>query len=241
MTTLFVSDVHLDSRLEKTTCAFSNWLAGPARDAERVFILGDLFEAWIGDDDDDPYKLERLAEIKALAETNTDVSFMHGNRDFLAGKQFAQSAGLTLLPDPCEIEVNGERWLLSHGDAWCTDDTEYQAFRQQVRNPAWQQAVLTRPLEERRALASQMRDASSEAGATKSAEIMDVNTDAVAASYAAADVATIVHGHTHRPACHRVVLNKTNATRWVLGDWFRQQSWLEVSGSRIKLHSLPLN
>ncbi len=241
MTTLFVSDVHLDARYPKVTAAFTRWLTGPAAAADTVFILGDLFEAWIGDDDDETYKLDRLSEIRALSDSGVKTYFMHGNRDFLAGPQFAEIAGLELLQDPFLADVDGETWLLSHGDAWCTDDVEYMQFRTQVRDPQWQQAVLQRPLQERRLLAGQMRDASQSAGAEKSAEIMDVNADEIRRAFAEHGTDTLLHGHTHRPACHRLTLKPgASATRWVLGDWYKAVSYLEISAGVATLHSLPL-
>lgn len=241
MTTFFVSDVHLDPRFEATNAAFSNWLESRARDASNIYILGDLFEAWIGDDDDDNFKLDKLSEISRVAANGVEIAFMHGNRDFLAGDRFAEMAGASMLPDPAFIDVSGERWLLSHGDAWCTDDEDYQAFRKQVRDPLWQQAVLARPLAERRALAAKMRDASADAGANKSASIMDVNQESVEASLKDNRVTTIIHGHTHRPACHRFTVDGESATRWVLGDWYQRGSYLEVSDSCARLHSFAFD
>ncbi len=222
MTTLFISDLHLQGARPDITERFFRFLETEAAEAEALYILGDLFEAWIGDDDPDEHNREVQAAMRRLTDAGVAGYFMHGNRDFLIGEAFAERTGFTLLDDPVVHEFHGTPVLLSHGDAYCTDDVEYQAFRRQSRDPAWQQQVLAMPVEQRRALAGQVRKESQAAMVDKAEDIMDVNAEAVAAALREAGVATLVHGHTHRPAIHDLDLDGTPATRIVLGDWYEQ-------------------
>lgn len=191
-------------------------LRGQARDAEALYILGDLFDAWIGDDDDAPLAHEVAAELHALSATGTRVCFQHGNRDFLLGENYAQRCGMHLLPEEFVLDHPHGRILLMHGDTLCTDDVAYQTFRAQSRDPAWQATMLAQPLVARRALAAQARSASAAHTATTPLAIMDVNEDAVARAMTALGVERLIHGHTHRPAAHNY---PTGAQRTVLAAW----------------------
>ena len=239
MATLFISDLHLDPARPDITTQALDFLASEARTADALYILGDLFEAWVGDDDPEPEKRRVIAALRALADAGLPLYFMHGNRDFLVGERFAADSGCTLLADPTIIELHGTRVLLMHGDTLCTDDHEYQAFRAMVRNPAWQQAMLARPLMERLALAQQLRDTSAASMAGKSMEIMDVNQGAVEATMRQHGVYTLLHGHTHRPAVHRFELDGHTAVRIVLGDWYTQGSVLTWDEDGFVLRTLP--
>jgi UDP-2,3-diacylglucosamine hydrolase len=239
MATLFISDLHLDPARPDITGQALAFLDQETRDAEALYILGDLFEAWVGDDDPEPEKRRVIAALRRLTSAGLPCFFMHGNRDFLVGADFAAETGCTLLPDPTIIELHGTRVLLMHGDTLCTDDREYQAFRAMVRNPAWQQAMLARPLPERLALAKHLRETSAASMAGKSMEIMDVNQDAVVAAMRAHGVYTLLHGHTHRPAVHRFEVDGHEAVRIVLGDWYTQGSALRWTADGFALESLP--
>jgi UDP-2,3-diacylglucosamine hydrolase len=226
MPTFFISDLHLDDARPQITELFARFLASEARDAEGLYILGDLFESWIGDDDDAALPARAAHALRALRDSGVPIHFMHGNRDFLLGADYAARAGMTLLADPTVIDLDGERTLLMHGDMLCTDDVEYQKFRMLVRDPAWQAQFLAKPLAERRAFAAQARGESRKQTAMKAAEIMDVNQAAVESAMRTHGVRRLIHGHTHRPATHRFAMDGTSAERIVLGDWYEQSSVL---------------
>jgi UDP-2,3-diacylglucosamine hydrolase len=198
--TLFISDLHLDASRPETTALFFDFLARRARMAAALYILGDLFEAWIGDDDDAAPGPEVAAALRALVDAGVPVRFLHGNRDFLLGARFAAAAGLELLPETVTIDLYGRPVLLLHGDTLCTDDVDYQAFRAQVRDPAWQARMLALPLAQRRALAGQLRETSRTATQGKAESITDVNSGAVEQVLRAHRSNQMIHGHTHRPA-----------------------------------------
>ncbi|MEO0347082.1 MAG: UDP-2,3-diacylglucosamine diphosphatase [Pseudomonadota bacterium] len=240
MTTLFISDLHLEPSRPDIGDQFEAFLRGEARDAETLYILGDLFEAWIGDDEPDPY-YNRVQDLLAdYSATGVRCYFMHGNRDFLIGEQFAERTGFDVLDDPVVHEIYGTTVLLSHGDRYCTDDHEYQAARRMVRDPAWQQQVLSLPVEARRQLAGDARAESSAANADKSMDIMDVNAEAIEAALRAADVDTLLHGHTHRPAVHDLTCaDGRKARRIVLGDWYTQGSVGRWTQAGFELAALP--
>jgi UDP-2,3-diacylglucosamine hydrolase len=224
LSTLFISDLHLQPAQPAVLQGCLHFLRTTARGVDALYILGDLFEAWVGDDDDAPWLPEFAAALRALHDSGTHVFFQHGNRDFLLGKgplgtRFASGCGMTLLPEATTIDLYGRRALLMHGDTLCTEDRDYLAARQQLRNPAWQQAVLARPLPERRQLAAALRMESQAAGAQKNAEIMDVTPAEVVRVMEAAGVDLLIHGHTHRPAHHRLTVGGRPAERIVLGDW----------------------
>lgn len=239
MTILFVSDLHLDGEWPHISDQFFEFLRTEARQAQALYILGDLFESWVGDDDDDAHKAEICQALRAVADAGVDCYFMHGNRDFMIGADFAARAGFTLLEDPTVIELGGEKVALLHGDTLCTDDHDYQAFRGMVRNPRWQQAMMARSLEERRGFAAQARDASRAAMDGKSEEIMDVNAAEVVRAMEALGVQTLVHGHTHRPAVHTMQTAGGPARRIVMGDWYEQGSVLRWDGQDFHLQALP--
>jgi UDP-2,3-diacylglucosamine hydrolase len=228
---LFISDLHLAAERPRTTLAFTRFVHGSAREAAALYILGDLFECWAGDDDGDaPFNREIVALLGKLAATGTAVFFVAGNRDLLIGESFARAAGLTLLPDPTLIEAGGHRILLSHGDALCTDDHAYQGFRRQVRDPLWQARFLAQPLATRKELIAQLRGQSEMAKQEKAMALMDVNADAVAASLRAHGYPTLIHGHTHRPTRHEHFVDGRACTRHVLADWHDHPSWLSFDG-----------
>jgi UDP-2,3-diacylglucosamine hydrolase len=243
MTTLFVSDLHLHGARPAITSLFLDFLRDEATGAEALYILGDLFEAWLGDDADDAVAVEARVALANLVSGGVPVSLMRGNRDFLFGQRLAAETGVRLLPDPCVIRLYGEPTLLMHGDLLCSDDRAYLAFRAQVRDPAWQQQFLSMPLAERAAFAARARAASSErqAGLVEQGAlemITDANTDTVDATMARYGVRRMIHGHTHRPAIHSLRVNGAPAQRIVLGDWYEQGSVLRASPEGFALTNL---
>jgi UDP-2,3-diacylglucosamine hydrolase len=235
MSTLFISDIHLEDSRPAAFEWLRAFLTGPARQAEAVYILGDLFEYWIGDDAPSPTARRLARETAKLVDSGVACHFMHGNRDFLLGEDYAAQARLRLLPEALVVPLYGTPTLLLHGDTLCTDDIEYQAFRRQVRDPAWQAAILELPVEERLRLAREARDASVQHTGSATMAIMDVNGEAVREAFETHGVTRMIHGHTHRPAVHRHRLGGgVEAERIVLADWYRAAIYLEVSpgGSR---------
>ncbi len=239
MTTLFISDLHLQANQPEIGTQFLSFLAGEARGAEALYILGDLFEVWLGDDDPNPYYGEMKSALRTLIDTGVPVYFMHGNRDFTIGADFAAETGITILDDPTVVDLYGDQVLLCHGDALCTDDVQYQQIRAMTRNPEWQAMMLAKSIEERIAFAVEARKESMERGESLSDEIMDVNQEAVAAALQEYGVAVMLHGHTHRPAVHSVDLGDRKATRIVLGDWYEQGSVVRWDEDGPKLEVMP--
>ena len=239
MKTLFVSDLHLDAASPEIARQFHAFLEGEARSAEALYILGDLFEAWLGDDDPDPAARATVRALRALTDSGVPVCVMHGNRDFLIGERFCRETGATLLPDGTVIELYGERAVLMHGDALCTDDASYQRLRRIVRNPVVRGLFRVMTLKQRRALAARMRAGSRAHVGMTAPEIMDVNAEAVAHAFREAGVRTMIHGHTHRPAVHPLEIDGAPAKRIVLGDWYTQGSVLEVSAGGFELRAMP--
>ena len=242
MTTLFVSDLHLDPERPAITELFGRFLDGEARDADALYILGDLFEAWVGDDDPSEAGTFVAARLKALADAGVPTYFIRGNRDFLLGDAYAKRAGMTILPDPAVILLQGEPTLILHGDLLCSDDTAYQQFRAQTRDPRWQAQFLAQPLAARLAFAAQARAASKarygELQASGQSEtITDVSPATVREWFARYGVRRMIHGHTHRPAIHD---EGGGATRIVLGDWYQQGSVLRASEDGFDLTALSL-
>lgn len=227
---LFISDLHLCHSRPAITALFIGFLRNTAVAAQQLYVLGDLFEYWAGDDDlADAHHAQVISAFKALADNGVQIFFMHGNRDFLIAEGFAQASGITLLADPSLLTLYGQRVLLSHGDLLCTDDTAYQAFRQQVRDPAWQQEFLQQPLASRKAYIEGLRQRSEQEKSNKSVSIMDVNAQAVAELLRSYDYPPLlIHGHTHRPAQHALHIDGHACTRWVLGDWYEQGSCLRL-------------
>lgn len=239
MTTLFISDLHLTEDRPKIIALFQKFLHEEAAQADALYILGDLFEAWLGDDAVQPGMQPILDELAWLTGTGVPVFIMVGNRDFLIGKRFEEMTGCQLLPDPSVINLYGTDTLLMHGDTLCTDDVDYQQFRKHVRNPAWQNAVLAKSIEERIAMAREARAESQARTQEKSEEIMDVNADAVREAFREHGVSRLIHGHTHRPAIHPLTVDETPVTRIVLGDWYDQSSVLRISENNVKLSDCP--
>jgi UDP-2,3-diacylglucosamine hydrolase len=217
---LFVSDIHLSPTLPATTQAFLTFLQKQAKQARQLYLLGDIFEYWAGDDDaDDSYHRRIIAALREVADSGVQAFWIGGNRDFLVGDSFARAAGLSLLPDPHLIEIANRRIVLTHGDAWCTDDAAYMAFRRQVRDPQWQQQFLAQPLAQRKQIVESMRMGSKEAQRGKSIDIMDVNKEAIAGLFASCGAEVMIHGHTHRPAVHKIAIAGKPCLRYVLPDW----------------------
>jgi len=238
MTTLFVSDLHLDASRPRITRLFAEFVRDEASHANALYILGDMFEAWIGDDADDDTGDEVAAALAALHARGVPSFFIHGNRDFLLGDAYARRARMTLLPDASVVEIEGEPTLLMHGDTLCTDDAPYQAFRAQAHAPAWQRAFLVRPLDERRAFAAQARAESQRYTRSIGDAITDVNAAAVASTLRTHGVRRLIHGHTHRPAQHRFELDGMPVERIVLGDWYEQGSVLRCDAGACRLTAL---
>ncbi len=230
MTTLFISDLHLDASRPHITRLFVDFVRDEASQANALYILGDLFEAWIGDDAADETADRVAAALAELHEHGVPCFFMHGNRDFLLGDDYARRARMTLLPDPCVIDIEGERLLLMHGDTLCIDDAPYQAFRAQAHSPTWQRAFLAQPIAQRQAFAEHARAESTRYTRSVADAITDVNADAVHAALRENKVWRLIHGHTHRPALHRIDLDGTPAERSVLGDWYEQGSAIRMDG-----------
>jgi UDP-2,3-diacylglucosamine hydrolase len=213
--TLFIADLHLDPEARPATVAlFLAFLRGPAREARRLYILGDLFEAWVGDDDNSPGYDPILTGMRELVAAGVPTAFICGNRDFLAGTGFGERSGCVLLDDPSPIDLNGLPTLLTHGDRLCTDDVEHMQFRAHVAQPQVRAAFLSRPLPERQAEARALRQRSEASKQNKAEAIMDVNQDAVRAALASHDTRLMIHGHTHRPALHGDPVERA-----VVGDW----------------------
>ena len=233
-TVLFLADLHLDASRPAMTEAFCAFCAGPARSADAVYILGDLFEVWIGDDDEDPCWQPVLDALAALTASGVPVHFMAGNRDFLVGADFVARTGIDYLADADLIALGERRAVLCHGDTLCTDDHDYQAFRRQVRDPQWQRDFLARPLAERRGIAAGLRADSGTAMADKSTTAMDVNPDAARTLCRQHAADCLIHGHTHRPGHDRLNVDGRVVERWVLADWFSAPSVLRAHGGRLE-------
>ncbi len=239
MATLFISDLHLEAARPEIGEQFLAFLEGPARAADALYILGDLFESWIGDDDPNPYYAHMKTALRALSDSGVPVFFMHGNRDFMIGDQFAEETGVTLLADPSLVELHGERLLLSHGDAMCTDDVEYQQVRAMTRNPEWQAMMMAKSVDERIAFAMAAREQSQARYNSIDEEITDVNQDAVEATIREHGCDILLHGHTHRPAVHPFHVDDRPVHRIVLGDWYEQGSMVEWDKDGPRLEELP--
>lgn len=232
MTTLFISDLHLDLVRPEIIELFSKFVREEAVQADALYILGDLFEAWIGDDAEDETGERFVEAMRPMREARKPCFYMHGNRDFLIGERFAKKAGMTLLPDPSVINLYGTPTLLMHGDTLCTDDEAYQAFRKQVRSPEWQRQFLAQSIETRQAFANQARQESlRHTGDSTNAAIMDVNQAAVEAAMSSVNVRNLIHGHTHRPGNHQWLQNQVPIKRTVLADWYEQISFHTIDSS----------
>lgn len=234
--TLFISDLHLDASRPCITGALAHFLRANT-DCDALYILGDIFEAWVGDDDDSPLATEVAALFRQFTQAGPTLYLMVGNRDFLLGKAFCNSVGARLLQDPTVIDLYGTPTLLMHGDSLCTGDQEYMKFRATARDPAWQADLMSQPIEARRALAAQLRSMSSEANSNKAEDIMDVTPSEVDREMLETGVTQLIHGHTHRPAKHQ----HTAGVRWVLGDWETQGWAVSATESDINLYNFQLD
>jgi UDP-2,3-diacylglucosamine hydrolase len=213
---LFISDIHLSRDEAGISALFFDFLEKRASDSHSLYILGDLFDAWAGDDDlSDPFNQQVISALRRLSESGTTLSIMHGNRDFLMGQRFFEAAGATFIPDPHVVEICGKRTLLTHGDALCIADTEYQSFRKMVRQPSWQSEFLSQPLSRRKEIISGLRAQSERMKREKEGEIMDVDSDAAEMLLKEYGCSRMIHGHTHKPGRHEIRC----AERWVTGDW----------------------
>ncbi|HDT5217984.1 TPA: UDP-2,3-diacylglucosamine diphosphatase [Enterobacter roggenkampii] len=239
MATLFIADLHLQTEEPAITAGFLRFLRGEAKSADALYILGDLFEAWIGDDDPNPLHCEMAAAIHALVDSGVPCYFIHGNRDFLIGKRYARESGMTLLPEEQVLDLYGRKVLIMHGDTLCTDDTGYQAFRAKVHTPWIQKVFLALPLFIRNRIAARMRAGSKAANSSKSMTIMDVNPQAVVRVMEKHDVQWLIHGHTHRPDVHSLIANGQPAHRVVLGAWHTEGSMVKVTPEGVELIAFP--
>ena len=239
MTLLVVSDLHLDGARPEIAAQFAAFLKTRARAVRALYILGDLFEVWIGDDDPDPHKRTIVAALKRLTDTGVALYIMHGNRDFLLGERFCRDTGGTLLVDPTIAEAHGRRVLLSHGDALCTDDAPYQRLRALVREPRWQRHFLALSIAQRETLAAEARAGSKAHTSGQIPMLMDVNALAVERVFREAGVDTLLHGHTHRPGVYAHEVDGLTRTRIVTGDWYTQGSALTWDAAGLRLETLP--
>ncbi len=245
MTTLFISDLHLDPSRPAITALFLHFLRDEARQAEALYILGDLFEAWIGDDTPSSAADAVANALREVHDAGVPVYFIRGNRDFLVGNDYAARAGMRILPDPAVIELYGKPVMLQHGDLLCTDDVAYQAFRAQTRDPGFIAQFLSQPLEARIAFAQKARAASQARQSEMKQDdrgqfetVTDVAPDEVVSTFQRYGVETMIHGHTHRPAIHTVQTGDRTYTRIVLGDWYEQGSVLRVDADGFRLEAL---
>jgi len=238
--TYFIADLHLSENRPDISACFLRFLANDAIEAEKLYILGDLFEAWVGDDDDSPF-LKTIADaLTKLSQTGTKIYYIHGNRDFLIGKRYAKQASMQLLPEVDTIDLYGQHVVIMHGDTLCTRDVDYQVFRKKSRSWWWQATIKSLPLFVRKKIAANYRKKSASATSVKSQEIMDVTDSEVIKCLQKYQSQLLIHGHTHRPAIHDVTANGKPAKRIVLGDWYEQGAWLKVTTNSIELLNRPL-
>ena len=232
MERIFISDLHLDVNRKDLTRAFTQFLSEQCQTIDELYILGDFFELWLGDDDQSPLNNE---VIEALSSLPCDVFIMHGNRDFLIGKAFCNAAGAKLLPDPYPIILGDQPALLMHGDSLCTRDEEYMKARTLLRSEAFQQDFLSKQMQERKIIAEQIRGKSQKVSREKAEDIMDVTPEEVTKVMNQAKTSILIHGHTHRPSVHEVELKFGPGTRYVLGDWHASTQFLRAAGSDLEL------
>jgi UDP-2,3-diacylglucosamine hydrolase len=239
MTTLFISDLHLEAERPDIADQFLKFLTKDASEADDLYILGDLFEAWVGDDDPSTHYFTIKRALRKLVDSGIPVYFMHGNRDFMIGSQFANETGVQILKDPYRVNMYGQKALLSHGDALCTDDVQYQRIRKMRRDPDWQATMRAKPLKDRLRMAEEARRQSLEQTLNLSMEITDVNQDAVIDVIRKNNVDVLLHGHTHRPAVHTIDLGRRKAQRIVLGDWYTNGSVVRWDSRGPRLEEMP--
>jgi len=231
MATLFASDLHLCPTRPAINQTFFEFLRGPAVQAEALYILGDLFEYWAGDDDDDPFGASVLKALAEFSAHGVPLYLMHGNRDFLIGERFTAACKASLLPDPTLVNLYGLPTLLMHGDTLCTDDVRYLEFRAKARNPAWQREFLAQPLPKRREIIAGLRSENAEEKKLKTEEIMDATQAGIEAALRAHGYPRLIHGHTHRPALHHHSVDGHDCERWVLADWYKSGSYLRCDAA----------
>lgn len=231
-----ISDLHLDASRPEIARAFFIYLQRLPEDTEALYILGDFFEAWIGDDDDDAFHLQVQEALKQATAKGLPIYFMHGNRDFMVGEDFCKNTGCSLINDPHIINYQGQRYLLMHGDSLCIDDQQYQQYRAQIRNPDMIAMLRAKPLAERREIAKQLRTNSQEAASNKAEDIMDVNQGEVEKQMREHGIHTLIHGHTHRPNVHNFDINGEPYRRIVLGDW-NLLAWEIILTDKPELHA----
>jgi len=239
MTTLFISDLHLEAERPDISKQFLHFLETEASEADDLYILGDLFEAWVGDDDPNTHYFTIKRALRKLVDRGIPVYFMHGNRDFMVGRDFANETGVEILKDPHKVVMYGQQVLLSHGDVLCTDDVQYQKIRKMTRDPDWQATMRAKPLKDRLRMAAEARRQSLEQTLNLTMEIMDVNQEAVKFVIDKFKVDVLLHGHTHRPGVHDIDLGRRKAKRIVLGDWYTQGSMVRWGTRGPKLEEMP--
>lgn len=241
MATYFISDLHLSAERLDIIKAFDQFIADNTQDAEALYILGDFFDAWIGDDDNCEFATQLKSRLKSISDRGVATFFIRGNRDFMVGEALANACGFTLLEDETVIELYGKRVLLMHGDTLCTADIEYQQFRKMVRNPVWQQQVLALPINQRRTMAADLRSKSQSMNAMKAEDIMDVTPAEVENIMDEYRVKTLIHGHTHRPKLHEFQEKGKTHQRWVLGDWHSSAKYVRADASGIELKTFAFD
>lgn len=238
--TYFIADLHLAQNRPDITACFLRFLKDDATQAQHLYILGDLFEAWLGDDDDSAYLTTIADALTTLSALGTTIYYIHGNRDFLLGQRFAKKSAMILLPEVDLIDLYGQSVVIMHGDTLCTRDVGYQQFRKKSRSWWWQALVKSLPLFIRKKLAADYRKKSAAATAVKPQDIMDVTPDEVVKCLESYHSQLLIHGHTHRPAVHELIANSKEAKRIVLGDWYEQGAWLKVTPTSMQLMNRPL-
>jgi len=236
MSSCFISDLHLDHKREDIKKAFFKFLESEAYEFKNLYILGDLFEVWIGDDFEDDFTNQVISKLKKFSQSNKNIYIMHGNRDFLLGEKFAEKCGAKLIPDPLILDSKGKKIMLSHGDIFCTDDLEYQDFKEKVRNEKWKIEFLSKNLRDREEIAKNLRKESSVKNANKQDYLMDVNKSEVEKIAQENKIEILIHGHVHRPKIHNEVFGQ----RIVLGDWDKKYWFISLIGEQVNLHSCEI-
>jgi len=236
MSSCFISDLHLDHKREDIKKAFFKFLESEAYEFKNLYILGDLFEVWIGDDFEDDFTNQVISKLKKFSQSNKNIYIMHGNRDFLLGEKFAEKCGAKLIPDPLILDDKGKKIMLSHGDIFCTDDMEYQDFKEKVRNEKWKIEFLSKNLRDREQIAKNLRQESAVKNAKKQDYLMDVNKSEVEKIAQENKIEILIHGHVHRPKIHNEVFGQ----RIVLGDWDKKYWFISLIGEQVNLHSCEI-
>ena len=236
MSSCFISDLHLDHKREDIKKAFFKFLESEAYEFKNLYILGDLFEVWIGDDFEDDFTNQVISKLKKFSQSNKNIYIMHGNRDFLLGEKFAEKCGAKLIPDPLILDGKGKKIMLSHGDIFCTDDLEYQDFKEKVRNEKWKIEFLSKNLRDREEIAKNLRQESAVKNTKKQDYLMDVNKSEVEKIAQENKIEILIHGHVHRPKIHKEVFGQ----RIVLGDWDKKYWFISLIGEQVRLHSCEI-